>query len=385
MPFNYTIDAVTESKKCKTCSKDIDKDELRFGSSAIYDEKANTVGSSFYRHVECVPRGQIIELLKLPKWNTNSVVKGWDMLSHDDRLTVTTKFQEIRDKEDEKKGAKKAKRKGGSRKSSGAKRTKSKAKGTKRKKNDEENDNDNDSGGGGGGDGDGDGDDEGTKKKKKSPKKKEKKDPDAPKRAPTPYMLFCSAKRPQLKIDEPKLKPTEIMTELGRMWKELNADDKNEFKQNSDKMKQIYLEKLKEYQKKQNGEDIEEKHTKESEEEETKESDKDKEADEKETDKLKENNNNDDNDDDDEGEKEKDDDIVESPKKQKKEETPSSPPSSVTVTPLVEGKKRLKKKIDEGEGDESKSEKEKDEDDLSDDIILPQKSDEKMSEALLVN
>jgi len=89
----------------------MEKDAIRFGSAAIYDEKSNTVGSSMYRHIDCAPRDQVITLLKINKWNTNAVLKGWDSLTDDDKETVTNKLQEIKDNE-EKKSTKKGKKKG---------------------------------------------------------------------------------------------------------------------------------------------------------------------------------------------------------------------------------------------------------------------------------
>jgi len=119
MPFNFTVDYTPDPKPCKGCKKDMEKDSIRFGSAAIYDEKSNTVGSSMYRHIECAPRDKVIQLLKLSKWNSNTVLKGWDSLTSDDKETVTSKLNEIKSNEEEKKTSKKGKKRatGGKKKS----------------------------------------------------------------------------------------------------------------------------------------------------------------------------------------------------------------------------------------------------------------------------
>ena len=49
------------------------------------------------------------------------------------------------------------------------------------------------------------------KKKEKAGTKKKKKDADAPKKPPTPYMLFCNAKRAEVKAENPEIKQTELL------------------------------------------------------------------------------------------------------------------------------------------------------------------------------
>jgi len=76
-------------------------------------------------------------------------------------------------------------------------------------------------------------DDEGSKKTKKSKKeaapKKGKKDKDAPKSAPSAYVLFCSGERPKLKAQHPDATFGELGTLLGAAWKALSDEDKQPF------------------------------------------------------------------------------------------------------------------------------------------------------------
>jgi len=56
--------------------------------------------------------------------------------------------------------------------------------------------------------------------------KKAKKDPSKPKRAATPYIAFVTQQRPQVQRDNPQMKPTDMMKELGRRWKNFSDSDK---------------------------------------------------------------------------------------------------------------------------------------------------------------
>ena len=61
------------------------------------------------------------------------------------------------------------------------------------------------------------------------PAKKKSKKKDGPKRPLTSYMLFCQEKRVQLKQDNPEMKSTEIVKEMGRAWRGLEDDEKKLF------------------------------------------------------------------------------------------------------------------------------------------------------------
>lgn len=45
----------------------------------------------------------------------------------------------------------------------------------------------------------------------------------------TGYTLFCKEQRPTVKAENPDMKPTEIMSEFGRLWKEVSEEEKAEY------------------------------------------------------------------------------------------------------------------------------------------------------------
>ena len=64
-----------------------------------------------------------------------------------------------------------------------------------------------------------------------NPKKSKKRvrDPNAPKHPLSSYLLFARDNRPAVKESRPELTPTEVAVELGRMWRELDAEQKDVF------------------------------------------------------------------------------------------------------------------------------------------------------------
>ena len=52
-----------------------------------------------------------------------------------------------------------------------------------------------------------------------------RKDPNAPKRPKSAYNIFCEWHRACVKEDNPEMTQPEIMSELGRMWKDMDPDD----------------------------------------------------------------------------------------------------------------------------------------------------------------
>ena len=54
--------------------------------------------------------------------------------------------------------------------------------------------------------------------------KKEKKDPNLPKRGKSSYIFFCCENRSLVKENNPDMKNKEIISELGKMWRELDKD-----------------------------------------------------------------------------------------------------------------------------------------------------------------
>ena len=50
------------------------------------------------------------------------------------------------------------------------------------------------------------------------------KDPNAPKRPPSSFFLFCSEMRPMLREKNPGMGPTDVAKELGLLWKSVNHE-----------------------------------------------------------------------------------------------------------------------------------------------------------------
>uniref|UniRef100_A0A3B3ZRJ7 High mobility group protein B2 n=1 Tax=Periophthalmus magnuspinnatus TaxID=409849 RepID=A0A3B3ZRJ7_9GOBI len=60
----------------------------------------------------------------------------------------------------------------------------------------------------------------------KGAKGKKKKDPNAPKRPPSAFFVFCSDHRPKIKADNPGISIGDIAKKLGEMWSTQSAKDK---------------------------------------------------------------------------------------------------------------------------------------------------------------
>lgn len=73
------------------------------------------------------------------------------------------------------------------------------------------------------------------------------KDPEAPKRPTSGYILFCKDRRASLKEEQPDLKATEIMKQLGAEWKELSPRKKEKYTAKAKEDKSRYDEELKDY------------------------------------------------------------------------------------------------------------------------------------------
>ena len=76
--------------------------------------------------------------------------------------------------------------------------------------------------------------------KNKKKRKKHKKDPGAPTRPKTAYLLYGDVHRPRLKEQFPDYKQSEIMTELGKMWKTVDQITKSGLEQDALGLKAEY-------------------------------------------------------------------------------------------------------------------------------------------------
>jgi len=89
---------------------------------------------------------------------------------------------------------------------------------------------------------DSDSEDERPKKKKKK-----QKDPLAPKKNVTAYFHFAAEKRPGIKAKTPDISVTEVAKEIGKLWRELTADEKIPFEQKAQEDKVRYQKEFEEY------------------------------------------------------------------------------------------------------------------------------------------
>uniref|UniRef100_A0A2K6GGP4 High mobility group protein B1 n=1 Tax=Propithecus coquereli TaxID=379532 RepID=A0A2K6GGP4_PROCO len=70
--------------------------------------------------------------------------------------------------------------------------------------------------------------------------KKKFKDPNAPKRPPSAFFLFCSEYRPKIKGGHPGLSIGDVAKKLGEMWNNTAADDKQPYEKKAAKLKEKY-------------------------------------------------------------------------------------------------------------------------------------------------
>ena len=71
-------------------------------------------------------------------------------------------------------------------------------------------------------------------------KRREKRDKDAPKKALTPYFIFMSERRPELKKEKPTLDHKQIIFELGAEWNKMKDEDKQKYKLKAEEDKKRY-------------------------------------------------------------------------------------------------------------------------------------------------
>lgn len=84
---------------------------------------------------------------------------------------------------------------------------------------------------------------EGKAKGEKKPK-----DPNAPKRAKSSYMMFCAEQRKEIVKNNPKLSVTEIMSKLGKTWKELKDEQKKKYEALATEDKKRYEREMEDYE-----------------------------------------------------------------------------------------------------------------------------------------
>ncbi|KAI9032465.1 high mobility group box domain-containing protein [Hyaloraphidium curvatum] len=87
------------------------------------------------------------------------------------------------------------------------------------------------------------------KKEKAGGKKKADKDPNAPKKPASAYMLFSSAKRAEVKAENPDAGFGEIGKLLGAAWKDVSDAEKKKYEALAKEAKEQYEKDLAEYKK----------------------------------------------------------------------------------------------------------------------------------------
>ncbi|XP_037677850.1 high mobility group protein B1-like [Choloepus didactylus] len=78
--------------------------------------------------------------------------------------------------------------------------------------------------------------------------KKKFKDPNAPKRPPSAFFLFCSEYHPKIKGEHPGLSIGNVAKKLGEMWNNTTADDKQPYEKKAAKLKEKYKKDIAAYQ-----------------------------------------------------------------------------------------------------------------------------------------
>ncbi|KAL5264743.1 hypothetical protein ACHWQZ_G005724 [Mnemiopsis leidyi] len=85
--------------------------------------------------------------------------------------------------------------------------------------------------------------------KKTKAQRKAERDPNKPKKPPTAYFLWLGVNRANIKDKNPGITVTEIAKKAGEMWRNLDADEKQEFEDKANKMKEEYNAAIIEYNK----------------------------------------------------------------------------------------------------------------------------------------
>ena len=88
---------------------------------------------------------------------------------------------------------------------------------------------------------------EGFKNPKEKSKKAKKAESTVPKRGRSAYIFFCVEKREEVKKKNPKISNTEILSEMGKMWKSLSEKKKKPYVEMAEADKKRYEEEMKHY------------------------------------------------------------------------------------------------------------------------------------------
>jgi len=93
-----------------------------------------------------------------------------------------------------------------------------------------------------------------SSKKKKKPKKKRKNDPNAPKKPPNSYLIFCNDQRAKVKEElEAAGDKTQLSKEMGKRWNALPEDEKRPYVEQAAKLAQDHKVVMEAYKKSKEG------------------------------------------------------------------------------------------------------------------------------------
>ncbi|KAI3373740.1 hypothetical protein L3Q82_022325, partial [Scortum barcoo] len=84
-------------------------------------------------------------------------------------------------------------------------------------------------------------------------KKKKYKDPNAPKRPPSAFFIFCSEHRPKVKGETPGMTIGEVARKLGEMWNGTTLEGKQPYEKKAAKLKEKYEKEVAAYRAKVKG------------------------------------------------------------------------------------------------------------------------------------
>merc|ERR1712161_19822 len=77
--------------------------------------------------------------------------------------------------------------------------------------------------------------------------KQEKKDPNAPKGPTSSYLFFCNGNRAAIKLQMPEATNKELLTEVGRQWKDLAEKKKEKYTNMASLDKARYVKEMEKY------------------------------------------------------------------------------------------------------------------------------------------
>ncbi|XP_062309919.1 high mobility group protein B3b [Osmerus eperlanus] len=77
--------------------------------------------------------------------------------------------------------------------------------------------------------------------------KKARKDPNAPKRPPSGFFLFCAEQRPNIKSQNPSFGIGDVAKKLGEMWNNLSDSSKQPYVAKANKLKDKYQKDMADY------------------------------------------------------------------------------------------------------------------------------------------